>query len=91
MDIFATGLGSPLGQAPAQTVSLIIPCFNEAARLRTTIPKLRAEFEVSPGVEVVFVDDGSRDGTPEVVASHIRGWPEARLIRFRGTRARAAR
>ncbi len=82
MDLFGAGRGVPLAQPPGQSVSLIIPAYNEARRLRNTIPRLRVEFEGARDVEVVFVDDGSRDGTPEVIESHIRGWSNARLIRI---------
>ncbi len=82
MDLFGAGRGVPLAQPPGQSVSLIIPAYNEARRLRNTIPRLRSEFEGARDVEVVFVDDGSRDGTPEVIESHIRGWSNARLIRI---------
>ena len=74
--------GLPLAQRPGQSASLIIPCYNEARRLAKTIPLLRAEFRGQRNVEVIFVDDGSRDGTPDVIAAHIRDWPSARLIRI---------
>jgi glycosyltransferase involved in cell wall biosynthesis len=82
MDLFDGGRGLPMAQPPGQSVSLIIPAYNEAARLRTTIPRLRAEFDGARDVEVVFVDDGSSDGTPEVIEANIRGWSNARLIRI---------
>jgi len=47
-------------------VSIVVPCYNETE----SIPKLRQEFwpaalalAASRSVEVIFVDDGSRDGT----------------------------
>lgn len=46
---------------------LVIPCFNEAKRLRvdTFSEFLRCDNEI----DLLFVDDGSRDGTPEVLES----------------------
>lgn len=82
MDLFDGGRGLPMAQPPGQSVSLIIPAYNEAKRLRTTIPVLRGEFEDARDVELIFVDDGSQDGTPEVIAANIRDWPAARLIRI---------
>ena len=48
------------------TLSIIIPCYNEVEN----VPKIREEFfpvavqlAQSQSVEVVFVDDGSTDGT----------------------------
>lgn len=53
-------------------LSIIVPCFNEV----DNIDKLRAEFfpvvdrlAARQSVEVVFVDDGSRDGTGEALAA----------------------
>ena len=82
MELFAGVSGLPHTQRPGQSASLIIPCYNEARRLAKTIPQLRAEFRGQRNVEVIFVDDGSRDGTPDVIAAHIRDWPSARLIRI---------
>src|ERR1700710_1655124 len=82
MELFAGVNGLPQTQRPGRSASLIIPAYNEARRLAKTIPLLRAEFRRQRDVEVIFVDDGSRDGTPDVIAAHIRDWPSARLIRI---------
>ncbi|MDP2670553.1 MAG: glycosyltransferase [bacterium] len=45
-------------------VSIIIPCFNEEKRLKKTRPILAAYLQQFPHqFEIVFVDDGSTDGT----------------------------
>jgi glycosyltransferase involved in cell wall biosynthesis len=82
MDLFA-GVPStlPVAQRPGLSASLIIPTYNEARRIVSTLQILRAEFRGQPRVELIFVDDGSRDGTPDVIAAFIRDWPAARLIR----------
>ncbi|MCK6446936.1 MAG: glycosyltransferase [Planctomycetes bacterium] len=41
--------------------AIVIPCFNEAARL--DVARLRGELARSPEVDYVLVDDGSRDET----------------------------
>lgn len=41
--------------------AIVIPCFNEAARL--DVATLRAELARSPDIDYVLVDDGSRDAT----------------------------
>jgi dolichyl-phosphate beta-glucosyltransferase len=82
MELFAGVNGLPQAQRPGRSASLIIPAYNEARRLAKTIPLLRAEFRGQRDVEVIFVDDGSSDGTPDVIAAHIRDWPSARLIRI---------
>jgi glycosyltransferase involved in cell wall biosynthesis len=52
-------------------LSLVIPCYNEAARLRTAIVAIRAlgESLSSSGIalEIVAVDDASTDGTQSIL------------------------
>jgi len=44
-------------------ISIVIPARNEEAGLRELLPRLLA---VQPQAEIIIVDDGSTDGTPEV-------------------------
>jgi glycosyltransferase involved in cell wall biosynthesis len=48
-------------------VSIILPAKNEAAALDELLPRLRA---AQPNAEIVVVNDGSTDATPEVCARH---------------------
>jgi glycosyltransferase involved in cell wall biosynthesis len=61
---------------------LIIPAYNDAGNLARTLPMLRSEFGSSHEVELIVVDDGSDDHSAQLVAAHLRGWAEARLIRL---------
>jgi dolichyl-phosphate beta-glucosyltransferase len=46
-------------------LSIIIPCYNEAETLKTTLPKL-AQFKYwNPQTELIIVDDGSEDATAQ--------------------------
>lgn len=45
--------------------SIVIPCFNEGGSVARTIRQIDSAFESSPGVEVIAVDDGSKDETLE--------------------------
>jgi glycosyltransferase involved in cell wall biosynthesis len=63
-------------------VSLIVPAYNEAGRLAETLPRLKADYNATTGYEVIFVDDGSRDGTAEVIRAHLPGWAGATLLRM---------
>lgn len=60
--------------APLNSLSIVIPAYNEAGRLPATLEELRGFLErpgvrkiLSGGVEIVIVDDGSRDGTADEV------------------------
>jgi glycosyltransferase involved in cell wall biosynthesis len=46
-------------------VSVVIPCFNEESTLERIVDAVRATG--LPDLEVVVVDDGSTDGTPQVL------------------------
>jgi dolichyl-phosphate beta-glucosyltransferase len=60
---------------PARDVALVIPCFNERARLR---PDTFASFAHRHShVVFVFVDDGSTDGTADVLFDLCRQMPAA--------------
>ncbi|MGO8756531.1 MAG: dolichyl-phosphate beta-glucosyltransferase [Terracidiphilus sp.] len=62
-------------------ISIVIPAFNEAARisraLETVVGCIRQR---GWSAEVVVVDDGSRDETPELVRAFAAHAPEVRLL-----------
>lgn len=60
-------------------VILVIPCYNEAARL--DVPVIRAFVEATPRVELLFVDDGSTDATAEVLRSLAAATPRCAVLR----------
>ncbi|MBL7998394.1 MAG: glycosyltransferase family 2 protein [Candidatus Kapabacteria bacterium] len=52
-------------------LSLIIPCFNEAERISSSLDKALAYFaNVTYSYEILIVDDGSRDDTVRVVSHY---------------------
>lgn len=60
----------------APTLYIIIPCYNEEAVLPLTAPvflqkitDLTAGGKISEGSRILFVDDGSKDGTWEIIRS----------------------
>jgi glycosyltransferase involved in cell wall biosynthesis len=58
-----------------EAVALVIPCYNEAARL--DVAAFAALAESRPGLRLLFVDDGSIDGTAEVLERLRAARPEA--------------
>jgi chlorobactene glucosyltransferase len=69
--------GEPRGMP---LVSLLVPARNEAENLRAHLPLLLAQDW--PRLEIVVLDDGSKDGTAEVVASFAADRPDRlRLVR----------
>jgi glycosyltransferase involved in cell wall biosynthesis len=67
-------------------LSVVIPAYNEAQRLGSTLEHVLAYLEARPGTfEVVVVDDGSGDATAEVAAGFVpRGVRVHRLEANRG-------
>jgi glycosyltransferase involved in cell wall biosynthesis len=60
--------------------SLVIPCYNEAANLPLLLERCK-EVVRKPGVEVVLVDNGSTDRSPEVFAALLPAYPGCRSVR----------
>lgn len=62
-------------------LSVIVPAFNEAARLPLSLARMREFFDASERpYEVLVVDDGSHDQTPTLVLEAASSWPQLRLI-----------
>jgi dolichol-phosphate mannosyltransferase len=60
------------------SLSVIVFAFDEAASIPRTLRELRTWLEAhQPYAEIVFVDDGSRDGTAERAREVLAGFPAA--------------
>lgn len=67
-----------------ELLSLIVPCFNETASLPLFIEEIK---RVRPllgtiGLEIIFVDDGSVDGTLEILRQFKKNYTFVRYISF---------
>ena len=72
-------------------VSVVVPVFNERATLAPLVEQCRAALDpLGLRWEIVFVDDGSTDGTFEAVAALRAGEPRVRAVRLRANIGKAA-
>ncbi|MGH9803076.1 MAG: glycosyltransferase family 2 protein [Blastocatellia bacterium] len=67
--------------AEAPTFSIVVPLFNEEENVPLLIESIFNEVSDDPAfLELVLVDDGSRDRTAALVQDHIRREPRIRLV-----------
>lgn len=72
-------------------VSVVIPVYNERESVRPLADELLAVLRtLGRRIEVVFVDDGSTDGTPEILADLAARYPEVIVVRLRRNFGKAA-
>lgn len=71
---------------PTETVSVVVPCHNAERWIAATLASVFGQ--AGAQLDVIVVDDGSRDASPEVVA---REFPQARLLRQTNAGVAAAR
>lgn len=60
-------------------VSLIIVCYNDGRWLPRCLESFRNQ-TIFPHLEVILVDNASRDGTDRVAQELVAGWPNAQFI-----------
>jgi glycosyltransferase involved in cell wall biosynthesis len=64
-------------------LSVIVPCFNEAEVIEHTHQRLAAALEkITPDFEIIYVDDGSRDRTAELLREIQAVSSRAKVIRL---------
>jgi glycosyltransferase involved in cell wall biosynthesis len=61
-------------------LSLVIPCYNEAANLPTLLTRC-AKLAQAGDIEIVLVDNGSTDNSPQVLAQLLPSHPGCRSVR----------
>jgi glycosyltransferase involved in cell wall biosynthesis len=72
-------------------ISLVVPLYNEEENVRLLYDKIHAVLEgLGQSYEMVFVDDGSRDRTFEILKSIHDENPQVRIIKFRGNFGQSA-
>ncbi len=74
---------------PPFELSIIIPAYNEEKRLPQTFGRIQAYLRGRSGAsEVIVVDDGSSDGTAQLVEAARANWPALRLVKNPGNRGK---
>jgi len=77
--------------SPHPRYSLVVPLYNEAGNI---LPLLEAAIPVVhsfPGpFEIILVDDGSADATPDEIRTAATRWPQVHSIRHETNRGQAA-
>jgi len=70
-------------------LSIVIPAYNESLRIGGTLDEVRKYAAAKAfGTEVVLVDDGSSDRTPEIFQAFQSRWPETRVLRNQANRGK---
>jgi len=66
-------------------LSLVIPCFNEEANLPLLLARCTRVIDTQ-GIEIVLVDNGSTDGTAQLLESLLPSYPGCRAVRVEANR-----
>jgi glycosyltransferase involved in cell wall biosynthesis len=76
---------------PAPEISLVIPVFNEEENLPVLAGEIRDAMDpTGRPYEVIYVDDGSTDGSPAVLRSLAESDPHVRIVRQRRNHGQSA-
>jgi glycosyltransferase involved in cell wall biosynthesis len=58
-------------------LSVVIPCYNERGTIEEIVRRVRA---VVPEAEIIISDDGSTDGTRQILREKVEGQPNIRVL-----------
>ena len=74
-------------------LSIVVPCYNEeevlpetVSRLTALLDRMQASGKIEPESQIIFVDDGSKDRTWELIAVHHQKDPRVRGVKLSGNR-----
>ena len=74
-----------------RTLSAIVPVYNERYLVRASIDRLtNVEIPGIDNLEIIVVDDGSTDGTTEILADIQRTHRQVQVVRHEGNRGKGA-
>ena len=77
--------------AEAPYLSLVIPAFNEQENVEALLSRVGAALALTQkAFEVVIVDDGSTDRTPQLLDQALAKYPWLRVLRLKGNHGQSA-
>lgn len=75
---------------PALQLSIVIPLYNEVESLESLHGELKEALSSIPDHEIIFINDGSTDGSREVLEKLCNSDPTIRVVNFRRNYGKAA-
>ncbi|WP_394004842.1 poly-beta-1,6-N-acetyl-D-glucosamine synthase [Luteimonas sp. WGS1318] len=78
---------APPPMAHMPLVSILVPCFNEEDHIVDTITALSAQ--IYPDFEIIAIDDGSSDRTPELLDALVADHPRLRVVHLSQNQGKA--
>jgi glycosyltransferase involved in cell wall biosynthesis len=76
--------------AAVKSLSVVVPCFNEGGTIEAILARVFAANTLGLQLEIVAVDDGSTDGSPDRVETIARSDARLRLVRHEQNRGKGA-
>jgi glycosyltransferase involved in cell wall biosynthesis len=68
--------------APARSLSVIIPAYNESENILATLENVTRAFEpLALPHEILVIDDGSRDNTAALIDANLARFPQVQLLK----------
>ncbi|MGN9838479.1 glycosyltransferase family 2 protein [Nonomuraea sp. H19] len=77
-----TGAHAGTVRMPPLGITAMIPCYNEIDCVERAYQEIRAELERYEDVELLFIDDGSTDGTLDAIKRFAAAEPRVKYLSF---------
>jgi len=75
---------------PELQLTVIVPCFNERAGIESSVETLARDLAPIQDFEILLVDDGSTDGSSEIIEALAQRMPGLRVVRHARNRGYGA-